>query len=94
MTEVGWLALASDASHYYENYFLGKLFPIVENAEAMLAGFARLPTLASAPGLVVPGHDPLVRKLFPRVVGDNKGPSIHRLDVGPSRLPGEAVRAS
>ncbi len=84
MTERGWLVLASDASHCYENYLRGKLFPIVENAEAMLEGFRRLPRLARAPDLVVPGHDPLVRAVFPRVAGDASGVSVHRLDRGPT----------
>lgn len=86
-TQVGWMLLASDASHYYENYLAAKLFPIVVDAEAMLAGFARLPRLVSAPGLVIPGHDPLVRRLYPRVAGDTSGAAIHRLDVGPSDDP-------
>ncbi|WP_312846776.1 N-acyl homoserine lactonase family protein [Stappia sediminis] len=83
-TNTGWLVLASDASHYYENFRQGKLFPIVENAEAMLEGFRRLPRLASDTKLVVPGHDPLVRQLFPSVAESCDGTAVHRLDVGPS----------
>ena len=83
-TARGWLVLASDGSHFYENFVAGKLFPIVENPQAMLEGFKRLRALASAPDLVIPGHDPLVRSVFPKVAGDDDtGPSIHRLDVAP-----------
>ena len=45
----------------------------------MLDGFDRLETLASAPGLIIPGHDPLVRRHFPAAMA----PHIHRLDLGP-----------
>ncbi|NRG18991.1 N-acyl homoserine lactonase family protein [Rhizobiales bacterium] len=83
-TNAGWLVLASDASHYYENFRRRKLFPIVENAEAMLEGFRRLPLLASNAKLVVPGHDPLVRQIFPSVAEGAEGTAIHRLDAGPS----------
>ncbi|MEL7348608.1 MAG: N-acyl homoserine lactonase family protein [Pseudomonadota bacterium] len=83
LTARGWLVLASDASHFYENWAAGKLFPIVVDAEAMIAGFARLPTLAEGPTMVVPGHDPLVRRYFPLVAGDAEGAAVHRLDVAP-----------
>ncbi|PWJ21094.1 N-acyl homoserine lactonase family protein [Jannaschia seohaensis] len=79
-TEVGWLCLASDAAHFYENYRAAKPFPIVVDVEEMLEGFATIQALASAPGLVVPGHDPLVRTLFP-----SAGPEAWRLDRGPIR---------
>ncbi len=77
-TESGWMVLASDASHYYENLFSRKFFPIVVNKDEMLSGFDRCLELASDKSLIVPGHDPLVRKLFPQ-----DGPDyVHRLDKG------------
>lgn len=82
-TARGWLVLASDVAHYYENYVAGKLFPIVENTEAMLNGFAALPRLASDPSLIIPGHDPLVRDLFPLISQDHKV-TISRLDLPPA----------
>jgi glyoxylase-like metal-dependent hydrolase (beta-lactamase superfamily II) len=81
MTSSGWLCLASDASHYYENFRRNVPFPIVVDVEDMLAGFATVQKLASSPDLVIPGHDPLVRRYFPPV-GDG---NISRLDVGPCR---------
>lgn len=80
-TEAGWLVLASDAAHYYENFLRHKPFPIVVDLEDMLSGFARLETLASHRNLIVPGHDPLVRQLFPQDGAD----FAVRLDVGPNR---------
>ena len=62
-TERGWVVLASDASHYFENYLSGKLFPIVIDTPAMLKSFERLKVLGS-PEHIIPGHDPLVRQLY------------------------------
>lgn len=78
-TEAGWLCLASDASHYYENVFLNKPFPIVVDVQNMLDGFATLRNLASEKALIIPGHDPLVGQCFPQ-----DGPDFcWRLDRGP-----------
>jgi len=78
-TRSGWLVLASDATHFYENIWSRKPFPIVVDVEDMLRGFDTLEHLASAPGLVVPGHDPLVFDYFPSELD----PTILRLDGGP-----------
>ena len=78
-TQSGWMVLASDAAHFYENLWSEKPFPIVVDLQDMLDGFATLKRLASAPGLIIPGHDPLVREYFPRGVVDG----IVRLDAGP-----------
>ena len=65
-TRVGPVCLASDATHFYENFQSGKLFPIVHDAEAMMEGFRIIRRLAGGEDTrVIPGHDPLVRKLFP-----------------------------
>lgn len=63
-TERGWLVLASDASHYYENIDSGRPFPIVFDVPAMVTGWERVRDLASDPQLVVPGHDPEVLRRF------------------------------
>ncbi|UZD90440.1 N-acyl homoserine lactonase family protein [Cognatishimia activa] len=78
-TQAGWLVLASDATHFYENFLSEKPFPIVVDLEDMLKGFATLRQLASSPKLIIPGHDPLVKQLFPQFGSDH----IHRLDIGP-----------
>lgn len=80
-TAAGWMVLASDASHYYENFMARKVFPIVVDLQDMLDGFDTLQRLASHPRLIVPGHDPLVREVFPAGVA----PHIYRLDAGPTR---------
>jgi len=78
-TSVGWMVLASDAAHYYENLWRRKPFPIVVDLQNMLDGFVKLERLASERRLVVPGHDPLVRSLFPQ----GPAPHVLRLDPGP-----------
>lgn len=79
-TRMGWLVLASDAAHYAENWIAEKPFPIVVDVEDMLRGFRTIRALASTAELVVPGHDPLVRTMFPAVPG---APDAFRLDVEP-----------
>ena len=83
-TEAGFLVLASDAAHFYENLTRRKPFPIVVDLEDMLRGFDRLEQLASSPDLIIPGHDPLVRTYFPQ----GAGATITRLDRG--RMTGPA----
>lgn len=78
-TQAGWMVLASDATHFYENLWLRKPFPIVVDLENMLDGFTRLENLASRRELIVPGHDPLVRSFFAKGVAEH----IYRLDPGP-----------
>lgn len=80
-TQAGWMVLASDASHYYENFMARKPFPIVVDLQNMLDGFDTLQRLASASDLIIPGHDPLVRTCFERAMADH----IFRLDTGPVR---------
>jgi glyoxylase-like metal-dependent hydrolase (beta-lactamase superfamily II) len=80
-TAAGWMVLASDASHYYENFMARKAFPIVVDLQDMLDGFSTLERLASDRRLIIPGHDPLVREVFP----DGPAAHIRRLDPGPIR---------
>ena len=77
-TEAGWLCLASDAAHYYENFQSEKPFPIVVDLGDMLQGFRTLRGLASDETLIVPGHDPEVRRLFPQDLAEH----VFRLDRG------------
>jgi glyoxylase-like metal-dependent hydrolase (beta-lactamase superfamily II) len=77
-TDAGWLVLASDAAHYFENFEARKPFPIVVDLQNMLDGYDRLVRLASAPELIIPGHDPLVRQYFPQDIAAH----ITRLDKG------------
>ena len=78
-TAAGWLVLASDAAHFYENLFERKPFPIVVDLEDILKGFRTLESLASTRDLIIPGHDPIVREAYPGDLASH----IFRLDKGP-----------
>ncbi|HTQ74324.1 MAG TPA: N-acyl homoserine lactonase family protein [Burkholderiales bacterium] len=75
-TRSGWMVLASDASHLYANMGEKRPFPIVCDVPKMVAGWRRLAELADAPGLVVPGHDPLVMKRFPAAGAGLEGVAV------------------
>jgi glyoxylase-like metal-dependent hydrolase (beta-lactamase superfamily II) len=64
-TRVGWIVLASDASHLYANMNETRPFPIVYDVARMVEGYRRLRELADSPELIVPGHDPLVMRRYP-----------------------------
>ncbi|MDH3067008.1 N-acyl homoserine lactonase family protein [Achromobacter insolitus] len=68
-TARGWMVLASDASHYYDNMERDAPFPIVDNVADMLAGYEILLKFAESPDHIVPGHDPLVRMRYPALAG-------------------------
>jgi len=81
LTGSGWLVLASDASHLYENFEQRKPFPIVVDVEETLRSYDRLEALASSRRHIVPGHDPLVLKRYPAMDARTEG-IVHRLDAG------------
>jgi glyoxylase-like metal-dependent hydrolase (beta-lactamase superfamily II) len=64
-TARGWVVLASDASHFYENIHCASPFPIVLHVGEMLDGYRRLLSLAETPDHLIPGHDPLVLTRYP-----------------------------
>ena len=64
-TRRGWVMLASDASHFYENFLENRAFPIVVDVEDALNAFGRLRALADSMDHIIPGHDPLVLKRYP-----------------------------
>jgi glyoxylase-like metal-dependent hydrolase (beta-lactamase superfamily II) len=66
-TGAGTIVLASDNVYLYEN--LDKHVPIAQTLDAAsnLQAQDRIRTLASDPGLIVPGHDPLVFERFQAV---------------------------
>lgn len=66
-TARGWIVLASDAAHYYDNATLKIPFPVVVDVEQMLFGHQRLLKLAGSVSHFVPGHDPLVLQRYPNL---------------------------
>lgn len=82
-TRVGWIVLASDAAHLYENLGSARPFPIVHDVGCMVQGWRRLRELAEAPEHVVPGHDPLVMKRYRPPRAALEGIAV-RLDAKPT----------
>ncbi len=81
-TKRGWVVLASDASHYYEHFEKGRVFPTVYNVAETLEGYDKLRRLAESPQHIVPGHDPLVMRRYPAVTRELEGIAV-RLDAPP-----------
>src|SRR5690349_3872855 len=79
-TQRGWVVLASDASHYYEHFEKGRVFPTVYNVADAVEGYTILKRLAESPQHIVPGHDPLVMRRYPAASGDLEGVAV-RLDI-------------
>lgn len=82
-TARGWVVLASDASHYYENMDGGEPFKVVDSVTDMLEGHRTLVRLADSRAHVVPGHDPLVMRRYPPPSAALEGIAV-RLDVAPA----------
>lgn len=77
MTVRGWLVLASDAAHYYENLEKQNPFPAIHSMDDMLAGYTRIRQLACSMENIIPGHDPRISELFP--LSHPKNSSIFRI---------------
>ena len=82
-TARGFVVLASDVTHFYENMASQRPFTTAFHIGEMLEGFDRLLALASSESHIVPGHDPLVMKLYPPPDAELEGVVV-RLDVPPS----------
>lgn len=82
-TARGWVVLASDASHYYDNIGTESPFPVVHDVGAMLEGYRRLLSMAESPDHLIPGHDPLVMKFYP--AHGQLGSEIVALHQAPTR---------
>jgi len=72
MTQRGWIVLASDAMHYYRNYYDKNPFPAIVHVDKMLEGYDRISTLAESDSHIIPGHDPQVAEQYP-FLGDKDG---------------------
>jgi glyoxylase-like metal-dependent hydrolase (beta-lactamase superfamily II) len=81
-TQRGWVVLASDAAHFYEEMERGLPFPVVYHVGDMIEGWAKLKRLAESPRHVIPGHDPLVLQHYPAPRRELEGIAA-RLDVAP-----------
>jgi glyoxylase-like metal-dependent hydrolase (beta-lactamase superfamily II) len=83
-TRRGWVALASDVTHFYENIATRRPFTVAFNLGDMHSGFEKVLAAADSTAHVVPGHDPLVMDIYPPPRAELAG-IVARLDVAPSR---------
>lgn len=81
-TRRGAVVLASDVTHFYENFESGRPFTTVFSVADMLESFDRLIAAAPSPAHIVPGHDPLVMQRYPAPRPELEGIAV-RLDVPP-----------
>ncbi len=81
-TQRGWVVLASDVTHYYENMEAGRPFVAAFHVGKMLEAYDALRAAAPSPQHIVPGHDPLVLRRYPPPSSDLEG-IVARLDVMP-----------
>jgi glyoxylase-like metal-dependent hydrolase (beta-lactamase superfamily II) len=82
-TKRGWVVVASDVSHFYENFESRRPYVTSFHVGEMLDGFEVLFAQAPTPAHIVPGHDPLVMKRYPPPRADLEG-IVVRLDVMPN----------
>lgn len=81
-THLGWVVLASDATHYLANMNTGRPFPIVADVMRMTDGWRRLQELVTRPDYIIPGHDPLVMRRYSEPEAALRGIAV-RLDAEP-----------
>jgi glyoxylase-like metal-dependent hydrolase (beta-lactamase superfamily II) len=81
-TKRGWVVLAADASHFYENMERGIPFHGTYDIDQGIAGFDLMRAMADSPQHVVPGHDPEVVRRYPSVSSALEGIAL-RLDEPP-----------
>jgi glyoxylase-like metal-dependent hydrolase (beta-lactamase superfamily II) len=85
-TRRGWVVVASDASHLYANMLHGRPYPTVYSVGDMLEGHKTIRALADSIEHVVPGHDPLVNRIYPAFSRTTEN-IVVRLDETPRPLP-------
>lgn len=85
-TQRGWVVLASDAAHFYENLQKRRPYPAAHHVEEMLESFDKVAKLAGDIQHVIPGHDPMVMQLYPPARPGLEG-RVARLDVEPAPMP-------
>lgn len=85
-TQRGWVVLASDASHYYENLQKRRPYPAAHHVDEVLESFDKVMKLAGDIQHVIPGHDPIVMQIYPAARPGLEG-RVARLDVQPASMP-------
>ncbi|MPT09132.1 MULTISPECIES: N-acyl homoserine lactonase family protein [Comamonas] len=77
LTSRGNLVLASDAAHYWKNIVYKSPFPIVLDVGDMLDAHIKIESLVGNKNRIIPGHDPLVNKFFPKNIKNQNILNLH-----------------
>ena len=81
-TARGWVILASDAVHVFEEVDAERPFAIFYDLPGMLEGYRRINRLAGSRDHIIPGHDARVTKAYPAAAAGLDG-QVLRLDKPP-----------
>ena len=84
-TRRGWVVLASDALHYFEELEKSLPFAVAHSIADMMLAHDRILQLADTRDHIVPSHDPQLMLRYPAPRPDLEGQVI-RLDVGPKTI--------
>jgi glyoxylase-like metal-dependent hydrolase (beta-lactamase superfamily II) len=84
-TRRGWVVVASDVAHFYENLESRRPFTTAFHVGDMLEGFELLLAAAPTPDHIVPGHDPLVMQRYSAPSADLEGIAV-RIDASPKAV--------
>jgi glyoxylase-like metal-dependent hydrolase (beta-lactamase superfamily II) len=82
-TARGWVILASDAVHLFEEVDEERPFAIFYDLPGMLEGYRRIKRVAGQRDLIVPGHDQRVTQAYPVAAPGLEG-QVLRLDKKPN----------
>lgn len=82
-TARGWVVLASDALHYYEEYERGVPFAVAFNLSDMIAAHDTIRALADSDDHIVPAHDPRIAAIYPGSGFGDAGMAF-RVDLPPT----------
>lgn len=85
-TQRGFVVLASDATHYYENIRRHRPHVAAVSVVDVLHSYDTVLKLAGGLENLIPGHDPMVMALYPAARPGLEG-RIARLDVPPKEIP-------
>jgi glyoxylase-like metal-dependent hydrolase (beta-lactamase superfamily II) len=81
-TRRGWVVVASDVTHFYENMETERPFTTAFHVGGMLEGYELLRAAAATPAHIVPGHDPEVMRRYSPPRPELEGVVV-RLDEAP-----------
>lgn len=90
-TPRGEVLLASDGSHFYPNAYNLSPFRITVSAPDTIASYRRMFDLIEGPEFFIPGHDPKVRAIYPKLTVN--GVELHALHEAPSESDVEFFRS-